>query len=76
MAYAGTEKTKEALSRLREMTRSSFCEGSGGHVCDRERAAEARSRTKLDGLKRFYGMTGEDNELGTRHISGNMRSQM
>src|SRR5580658_7875051 len=26
MAQAGTEKTREALSRLREMTRLSFCE--------------------------------------------------
>ena len=33
------------------------------------------SRTKLDGLKAFYGMSGADDEQG-RHISGSTRSQM
>jgi pyrroloquinoline-quinone synthase len=67
MAQAGTEKTKEALSRLKEMTRSSFCEGAAVMYAIESEQPKI-SRTKLDGLKRFYGMTGADDELGTSYF--------
>jgi pyrroloquinoline-quinone synthase len=67
MAQAGTGKTKEALSRLREMTQSSFCEGAAAMYAIESEQPKI-SRTKLDGLKRFYGMTGADDELGTSYF--------
>jgi pyrroloquinoline-quinone synthase len=67
MAYGGTPETREAISRLRRVTMSSFCEGAAAMYAI-ESEQPRISRTKLDGLKRFYGMTGEQGERGTEYF--------
>jgi len=58
MAYYGTPKTRRALSRLRSVTEESFCQGAAAMYAI-ESEQPRISRTKLDGLKAFYGMSGD-----------------
>ncbi len=55
MAYYGTPKTKKALSRLRAITGESLCQGAAAMYAIESEQPKI-SRTKLDGLKAFYGM--------------------
>jgi pyrroloquinoline-quinone synthase len=59
MAYQGTDKTKGALSRLRAATEASFCQGAAAMYAIESEQPKI-SRTKLDGLKAFYGMSADD----------------
>lgn len=57
MAYYGTPKTRAALSRLRSVTEESLCQGAAAMYAI-ESEQPRISKTKLDGLKAFYGMSG------------------
>jgi pyrroloquinoline-quinone synthase len=59
MAYHGTPKTKAALSRLRSVTEESLCQGAAAMYAIESEQPKI-SRTKLDGLKAFYGMSGDE----------------
>jgi pyrroloquinoline-quinone synthase len=59
MAYYGTPKTRGALSRLRSVTEESLCRGAAAMYAIESEQPKI-SRTKLDGLKAFYGMTGDE----------------
>jgi len=59
MAYYGTPKTRAALSRLRSATEGSLCQGAAAMYAIESEQPKI-SRTKLDGLKSFYGMTGDE----------------
>ncbi|HVB95021.1 MAG TPA: iron-containing redox enzyme family protein [Nitrososphaerales archaeon] len=59
MAYFGTPKTRAALSRLRSATEESLCQGAAAMYA-LESEQPKISRTKLDGLKAFYGMSGDE----------------
>ncbi len=56
MAYRGTPTTERAISRLRSLTGESFCRGASA-MYSIESEQPRISRTKLDGLKAFYGMS-------------------
>jgi pyrroloquinoline-quinone synthase len=57
-AYRGTEKTADAVSMLRSLTQGSFCQGAAA-MYSIESEQPRISRTKLEGLKTFYGMSTE-----------------
>ena len=59
MACYGTPKTRRALSRLRSVTEESFCQGAAAMYAIESEQPKI-SRTKLDGLKAFYGMSADD----------------
>jgi pyrroloquinoline-quinone synthase len=59
MAYQGTPKTKAALSRLRSATEESLWQGAAAMYAIESEQPKI-SRTKLDGLKAFYGMSGAE----------------
>jgi pyrroloquinoline-quinone synthase len=59
MAYYGTPKTRGSLSRLRAVTEESLCRGAAAMYAI-ESEQPRISRTKLDGLKAFYGMSGDE----------------
>lgn len=59
MAYHGTPKTRAALSRLRSVTEESLCQGAAAMYAIESEQPKI-SRTKLDGLKAFYGMSGDE----------------
>lgn len=59
MAYYGTPKTRGALSRLRSVTEESLCRGAAAMYAIESEQPKI-SRTKLDGLKAFYGMSGDE----------------
>jgi pyrroloquinoline-quinone synthase len=65
MAYRGTPKTRRALSKLRAATESSFCEGAAAMYAIESEQPKI-SRTKLDGLKAFYGMSNDED--GTEYF--------
>jgi pyrroloquinoline-quinone synthase len=65
MAYFGTPKTKAALSRLRSATEGSLCQGAAAMYAIESEQPKI-SRTKLDGLKAFYGMSGAED--GTEYF--------
>lgn len=57
--YRGTPKTRKAVASLREASRESFCGGAAA-MYSIEYEQPKISRTKLDGLRSFYGMTGDE----------------
>jgi pyrroloquinoline-quinone synthase len=59
MAYFGTPKTRAALSRLRAATEESLCQGAAAMYAIESEQPKI-GRTKLDGLKAFYGMSGDE----------------
>ncbi|HVC27359.1 MAG TPA: iron-containing redox enzyme family protein [Nitrososphaerales archaeon] len=59
MGYHGTPKTKGALSGLRSATEESLCQGAAAMYAIESEQPKI-SRTKLDGLKAFYGMSGDE----------------
>lgn len=59
MAYHGTPHTRAALSKLRSITEGSLCQGAAAMYAIESEQPKI-SKTKLDGLKAFYGMTGEE----------------
>jgi pyrroloquinoline-quinone synthase len=65
MAYRGTPKTRRAISKLKSMTEESFCKGAAA-MYSIESEQPRISRTKLDGLVAFYGMSA--NEGGTEYF--------
>lgn len=56
MAYRGTPKTQLAVSELRSAVQESFCSGAAA-MYSIESEQPKISRTKLDGLVAFYGMS-------------------
>lgn len=74
MACYGTPKTRRALSQLRAATGSSFCEGAAAMYAIESEQPKI-SRTKLDGLKAFYGMSAdkEGTEYFTEHEVADVR---
>lgn len=65
MKYYGTRKTRAAISRLERATEESFCQGAAA-MYSIESEQPKISRTKLDGLKAFYGMSGRED--GTEYF--------
>jgi len=59
MAYYGTPKTRAALSKLRSVTDESLCQGAAAMYAIESEQPKI-SRTKLAGLKAFYGMSGDE----------------
>jgi pyrroloquinoline-quinone synthase len=59
MAHYGTPKTRGALSRLRSVAEGSLCQGAAAMYAIESEQPKI-SRTKLDGLRAFYGMTGDE----------------
>lgn len=59
IGYRGTPKTKAAVSRLRSVTEGSLCEGAAAMYAIESEQPKI-SKTKLDGLKAFYGMSGKE----------------
>ena len=74
MAYQGTAKTRRALSRLRSAAEASFCEGAAAMYAIESEQPKI-SRTKLDGLKAFYGMSadGDGTEYFREHEVADVR---
>jgi len=74
MAYKGTPKTRSALSRLRSAAETSFCEGAAAMYAIESEQPKI-SRTKLDGLKAFYGMSadGDGTEYFREHEVADVR---
>jgi pyrroloquinoline-quinone synthase len=74
MAYFGTPKTRDALSRLRRVTEKSFCEGAAAMYAIESEQPKI-SRTKLDGLRAFYGMKtdGQGTEYFREHEVADVR---
>jgi pyrroloquinoline-quinone synthase len=58
-AYRGTPKTASAISQLKSVTEESFCQGAAA-MYSIESEQPKISRTKLDGLMAFYGMSADD----------------
>jgi len=59
MAYPGSPKTRAALSTLKSVSEESLCQGAAAmYVIESEQPKI--SRTKLEGLKAFYGMNGDE----------------
>ena len=65
MAYRGTPKTRRAVSKLRSVTEESFCRGAAA-MYSIESEQPKISRTKLDGLVAFYGMSSRED--GTEYF--------
>jgi pyrroloquinoline-quinone synthase len=65
MAYRGTPKTRRAVSKLKSVTEESFCRGAAA-MYSVESEQPKISRTKLDGLVAFYGMTASED--GTEYF--------
>jgi pyrroloquinoline-quinone synthase len=65
MAYRGTPKTRRAVSKLKSATGESFCRGAAA-MYSVESEQPKISRTKLDGLVAFYGMTASED--GTEYF--------
>jgi len=57
--YDGTEKTNAAVAKMMELSRSSFEEAVAAMYAY-EMELPKISRSKIDGLKKFYGMSSED----------------
>jgi pyrroloquinoline-quinone synthase len=57
--YAGAAKTKDAVAKIMELAMSSFEEGVAAMYAF-EAELPKISRSKIDGLRKFYGMTGKD----------------
>jgi pyrroloquinoline-quinone synthase len=74
MAYYGTPTTRRALSSLRSVTGESFCQGASAMYAIESEQPKI-SRTKLDGLKSFYGMSadGEGTEYFREHEVADIR---
>jgi pyrroloquinoline-quinone synthase len=74
MAYRGTPKTRAAVSRLRRATGESFCQGASAMYAIESEQPKI-SRTKLDGLVAFYGMSGreEGSEYFREHEVADLR---
>jgi pyrroloquinoline-quinone synthase len=73
-AYHGTPKTRRALSKLRSATESSLCEGAAAMYAIESEQPKI-SRTKLDGLRAFYGMGADEDgtEYFTEHEVADVR---
>lgn len=65
MSYRGTPKTRRAIAKLRKAGKASFSEGAAAMYAIESEQPKI-SKTKLDGLKSFYGMTGR--EEGTEYF--------
>jgi pyrroloquinoline-quinone synthase len=65
MAYQGTAKTRRAIAKLKEVSEESFCKAAAA-MYSIESEQPRISRTKLDGLVAFYGMTARDD--GTEYF--------
>ena len=74
IGYHGTPKTREALAKLRSVTEESFCQGAAAMYAIESEQPKI-SRTKLDGLKAFYGMSaaGEGTEYFREHEVADVR---
>ncbi len=74
LAYRGTAKTRRAISMLKSVTKESFCRGAAA-MYSIESEQPKISRTKLDGLTAFYGMTesGEGTEYFREHEVADVR---
>jgi pyrroloquinoline-quinone synthase len=59
MNYGGSEKTNEAVDKLMELSTLTFEEAVAGMYAY-EMELPKISRSKIDGLKKFYGMDSED----------------
>ncbi len=58
-SYEGDPRTNTAVAMMQNLSRSSFEEGIAGMYAY-EAELPRISRTKIDGLKKFYGMDGKD----------------
>jgi len=74
VAYYGTPKTRRAISRLESVTEESFCQGAAAMYAIESEQPKI-SRTKLDGLKAFYGMSavGDGTEYFREHEVADVR---
>jgi pyrroloquinoline-quinone synthase len=74
MSYHGTPQTRRALSSLKSVTGESFCQGAAAMYAIESEQPKI-SRTKLDGLKAFYGMSadGEGTEYFREHEEADVR---
>lgn len=74
MAYYGTPKTRRAISRLKSVTEESFCQGAAAMYAIESEQPKI-SRTKLDGLTAFYGMSavGDGTEYFREHEVADVR---
>jgi pyrroloquinoline-quinone synthase len=64
-SYRGTPKTRRAISMVTATTRASLCEGAAA-MYSIEYEQPRISKTKLEGLRAFYGMSGL--EEGTEYF--------
>lgn len=58
-AYAGRAKTVSSVSSLESLTASSFAEGAAAMYAFESQLPKI-SRSKIEGLQKFYGMSGGD----------------
>ena len=74
MAYCGAPTTGRAVSRLRSVTGESFCQGAAAMYAIESEQPKI-SRTKLDGLTSFYGMSpdGDGTEYFREHEVADIR---
>lgn len=71
--YSGTPRANRSLSGLLSLTKASFGEAVATMYA-LESEQPKISRTKLDGLKRFYGMDGNDGTIYfSEHVEADVR---